>query len=337
MSTSHYLRAGLVRLAGASVRSLWRRRRAYQTFLVWISTLLIVSGTLHTALWVLSSDSWTDPVSWRKPALFGLSFGLTGLSVAAIHSALRDRRVLGWLTCGGFGLASAGEVAIITVQRWRGVPSHFNNATSLDASLFASMGGLVGVIVAALAVLTIRSFGLLRASPSMSLAIRSGLLLLMVGQGLGAAILAHGGATVSAHPGAFVQASLFGAAGQMKVPHAVSLHAIQVLPLLAWLLSMATASERDRTRIVLRAVAGYAGLVAVSCLQTFRGIAPVHLDVATTLLAAVSVSLLVSAVLPTAGRLRRELRRMDRAAAGAGAAPDAGAAAGAGSDAVPAG
>jgi hypothetical protein len=60
----------------------------------------------------------------------------------------------------------------------------------------------------------------------------------------------------------------------MKVPHAVAIHAIRVLPALAWLLSFATLAERGRARLVAAATLGYAVLVAVSLLQTATGWRP---------------------------------------------------------------
>lgn len=58
----------------------------------------------------------------------------------------------------------------------------------------------------------------------------------------------------------------------MKVPHAVGMHAIQVLPGLAWLLAFGSVDEARRVRLVA-AAAGYGLLVAVSLLQTFTGLA----------------------------------------------------------------
>lgn len=79
------------------------------------------------------------------------------------------------------------------MQTWRGVPSHFNFATSFDAAVFNVMGIIVSIVAVALLVLTIMSFTSMRAIPSgMKLAIRMGMVLLMVGQVLGGLIIATG-------------------------------------------------------------------------------------------------------------------------------------------------
>jgi hypothetical protein len=88
---------------------------------------------------------------------------------------------------------------------------------------------------------------------------------------------------------------VLGMAGQMKVPHAVALHAIQVLPGLAWLLSFTTLVERVRLRRVILATAGYTGLLLVNILQTFRGLAPLALDATALVTLLLSLALLLGA------------------------------------------
>src|SRR5262249_33530917 len=87
----------------------------------------------------------------------------------------------------------------------------------------------------------------------------------------------------------------FAPAGNMKVPHALSLHALQVLPVLTWLLSFADGSVARRTRTVIVAAAGYVPLVAVSALQAFSGRAPLDLGPATASVLVVGVLMLVGA------------------------------------------
>jgi len=287
---------GLVEVLARSLTSYARRRAPYQTFLYVTAFLLLASGLVHGVLWAVTGDSWTDPVSWRKPALFGISFGLTALSLAWVHTFLRARRRLGWLVCGSFGVAAVGEVGLITLQRWRGVPSHFNTTTGFDATVFQLMGLLVAVAALDIITVTVRALTSLDAAPSMRLAIRAGLLLLVAGQVLGQLILINGVAVLRDDPGVdLAQANVLGLAGQMKVPHAVALHAVQVLPALAWLLSSTALAERVRLRLVVLATAGYAGLLLVNVAQTFRGLAPLALGVTALVLLLVSLTLLLGA------------------------------------------
>jgi hypothetical protein len=191
------------------------------------------------------------------------------------------------------GLASAGEVALITMQRWRGVPSHFNNTTLFDSVVFGAMGALVVCIAVAIIVIAATSFAPVRASPSLGWAIRLGLLLLVAGQGIGVSIVANGSNT-------------FGLAGSMTLPHAVTLHAIQVLPAVAWL--AAFTDWREAIRLCLVAVTGvaYAVLAATLALQTYRGLAPFDLGpLEMGLMAAGTLTLLGVAVITASGLRQR--------------------------------
>lgn len=122
--------------------------------------------------------------------------------------------------------------------------------------------------------LTVRAFFFTDAAPSMRLALRGGLVILNLAMAGGVAMIVHGtsGQADAAH------LTTFGQAGIMKVPHAVGMHAIQVLPGIAWLLSFSAWPEERRVGIVGLATAGYAGLVAVSALQTYTGRTPWDVD-----------------------------------------------------------
>ncbi len=260
----------------ASVGGYWAGRESYQTFVYAVAALLGLSGVLHGVVFLVEGGSWEGPVSWRKPILCGFSLGLTALALAWITTFLPRRRRAGWALLGSFGAASVAEVALIDLQRWRGVPSHFNLSTPFDSAVFSGMGLLVSVVATDIVIITIWSLFALRAPPSLSLAIRVGLILLVIGQILGGLIITTGmGQLAEQTPSAFgPNGVIFGAAGVMKVPHGIALHALQVLPFLAWVLGFADWSEAQRMGVVAAASLGYAGLVSVAVYQTYSGLAP---------------------------------------------------------------
>ena len=183
---------------------------------------------------------------------------------------------------------------MIDMQQWRGVPSHFNSSTSFDAAVFATMGALIvfaGVVITVVALWTFLS---LQAPRSLTWAIRAGMVLLVVAQFFGYLIIANGGNT-------------FGAAGAMKVPHALTMHAPQVLPLLGWLLLFTNWSESRRTQAVIVAAAGYTGLAAVSAFQTFSGVAPFDLSLVAALVFGISAVGLILAYVAALIGLQRTL------------------------------
>jgi hypothetical protein len=242
-------------------------------------------------------------VSFRKPTTFGISFGLTTVTLAWVAGNLKISDRSGWLLLVPLAVADTCEVAWVSLQRWRGVASHFNNDTALDGLLFLLMGG-VAIAVAAMVILavTVLAFTAMRALPSMALAIRAGLLILLVAQGVGGWMIQHG--VGPAEAGVTQGLTTFGAAGVMKVPHAVAIHAIQVLPALAWLLAFAALDERRRLGLVRVATAGYVALVVVSVLQAAAGVAPFDVGLVAAVLYLLGVGLLGAAFLAALLALR---------------------------------
>jgi hypothetical protein len=70
--------------------------------------------------------------------------------------------------------------------------------------------------------------------------------------------------------------------GDLRIPHFVGMHGIQMMLLVALGLTHLVANERVRLRLVLLAAAGYAGLVALVTWQALRGEPLIH-PTATTL------------------------------------------------------
>src|SRR5919108_5985874 len=198
----------------ASLLGYWRQARPWQRLGYLVGGALILVGLGHLVAWLLVGGAWEGPVSFRKPTTFGISFGLTTLTLAWVAGHLRISDRTGWLLLVPLSVADTSEVVWVSVQRWRGVASHFNVETTLDNLLFVVMGG-VAVAIAALVivVITVLAITSMRASPSMALAIRAGLLILLVAQLVGGWMIQHGigPANAGVHDGL----TTFGAAGVM--------------------------------------------------------------------------------------------------------------------------
>ena len=162
-------------------------------------------------VFALDDRPWAGPVSWRKPFTFGLSFGVTLASVVWVTSYLRLRERIRVLLLGVFAVDCVVEVAGITVQAWRGVPSHLNRSTPTDAAIavMLALGGVVLIVVlGALAVTALR--GRTDATPSMQLALRTGFALLLIGLLAGAAMIAVGTIAMNTGPAAHAYRRLAG-------------------------------------------------------------------------------------------------------------------------------
>ncbi|MFF3560094.1 hypothetical protein ACFYXS_08665 [Streptomyces sp. NPDC002574] len=220
--------------------------------------LLVASGLFHLAVLAVDGGPWDGPVSWRKPVTFGVSFGLTLIAVAWVTSYLRvgERRRAVLLAV--FAADCVVETGGITLQAWRRVPSHLNMETGFDTAVSMTLAVGGGVLVVVLGAFAAAAFRHRPTGPAgMALALRSGFAILLVGLASGAAMIARGVyLTRTGH-----QEAAYHSTAPLKPLHAVSLHAVLVLPALAWLLSRTRWSEATRIRLVLLATAVYIAAV----------------------------------------------------------------------------
>jgi len=261
-----------------------------------LGILLVVSGLFHVAVWGVRGGSWEGPLSWRKPILFGLSAGLTAVSLGWAWAHLPKRRFDGVIAA-AVAWALVVEVALIDLQTWRGVASHFNRATRFDSLLYDTLGILILFVSLAAADLAVRSFVQpVRMEPDMLLALRAGLLFLVVSCALGIWSSVHGDLAMARG----LAPETFGRAGVTKFPHGAAIHALQWLPALAWAAARAGLPRSRRLWIVAAATAGTAAFLAYAILQTFTGRARVDASPGGLALAAAGAGLLVGAVLAVA-------------------------------------
>ena len=203
-----------------------------------------------------------DP--WVKPFKFAVSISIYLFTTAWLLGHVRHRVPrASAVVSRGVALAMFVEIVCIAEQSLRGVPSHFNQATPLDAAVFGVMGFmiLVNTLLAALllALFLASDAGLPR--PYLW-GVRLGLLLLLAGSVEGAGMIVHGAHTVGAPDGgpglALVNWST--QAGDLRPAHAVALHGLQVLPLFGWWMARTRRpwGEAGRTTAVFAFAAGYA-------------------------------------------------------------------------------
>jgi hypothetical protein len=234
--------------------NLWKLSRAYwhnstlaQKFLYVIGSLLLASMFVHSLVLGLTHGSLQGPVSFRKAITFAEAFGLACWSIGWLLAYLRLGRWAKGIIAALIGLCSLADVLIITLQVWRGVPSHFNTTTKFDSLLFILSGVAVMPITLVVAALLVLSFVRMKqaVSASLRLAIRSSLALMLVGMTAGLLMIANGS-------GNFLGFEMLGSAkhlagyplavepvtgGNLVAIHALGLHGMQVILLAAWLLT----------------------------------------------------------------------------------------------------
>ncbi len=221
--------------------------------------LLVVSGLVHLGVFAVDGGPWDGPVSWRKPVTFGLSFGATLIAVTWVTSYLRVGARTRAVLLAVFAADCVVEVGGITLQAWRRVPSHLDMETPFDTAVSMTLAVGGGVLVVLLTVFAVASFRQRPSGPAgMDLAVRSGFAILLVALASGAAMIARGVVlTRTGH-----QEAAYHSTAPLKPLHGVSLHAVLVLPALAWLLSRTRWSETLRRRLLYAAIGAYVTAVA---------------------------------------------------------------------------
>ncbi|MEV5609668.1 hypothetical protein [Streptomyces sp. NPDC052225] len=236
------------------VGPLWRSARRAERLCYATGLVLIASGAFHLVVLGVDGGPWTGPVSWRKPITFGLSFGLTLIALTWVTSYLQVGSRLRSVLLVVFAADCVLEVGGITLQAWRGVPSHLDMETAFDTVVSMSLAVGGGILVVLLTVFTLASFRNRPGGPTgMPLAVRAGFAVLLVALASGAAMIARGVALTRAGH----QEAAYHSTAALKPLHGVSLHAVLVLPVLAWLMTRTSWSDRAKNRVMYAAVGAY--------------------------------------------------------------------------------
>lgn len=304
------MNAAPLRAASVSLCDAWRGATRVEQACYLLAAALGVSGAVHVGVLLATGGSWSGPLSWRKPATFGVSFGLTLATITWVSSLVpRLRRRPAFLAV--FALACLAEVLVITVQAWRGQPSHFG-VVGAGGGVVAAAAGAVAIVVT-MAVATVAAWRPIpEVAPSMRLALRVGFASLSVAVALGVLMLARGMVISRSADGGVAAAFAF--SGGIKPGHGATMHGILVLPALASLLSFADRTETVRLTVVRVACLGYAllaGVVVVEVLATVDPFDVAAAPLAATVLAAAGTLLLVGAGVATLCSLRPGDARRD--------------------------
>jgi hypothetical protein len=245
--------------------------------------VLAVLGWLHLAAFVVllvvaPFDARTilglNP--WVKPLKFLVSIAVYVWTLAwltrYVSGYRRSIKLISWTTAAVF----VGEMFCIIMQSARGTTSHFNIRSAFDGAVFSLMGLLIAVnTLLVLVTLLLFLKPTERPAPAYLWGIRLGLLLFFAGSLEGAAMVMNGAHTVGAPDGGaglpFVNWST--RAGDLRVAHFLSFHALQLLPLAGFALSRHKPDwpARRQTACVVTLAILYAACVSLIFWQAMRG------------------------------------------------------------------
>lgn len=190
---------------------------------------------------------------WLKPAKFAISTAIFAASIAWLFRYLPDfpktKRFIG----PALSFILILEVGIIDFQAARGTTSHFNVSTPQNIVLFAIMGTAIGILWLLSVWLLVALFRQPFQDRAWGWTLRLALLISVLGSGSGglmttptpaqrAVIAQHqrpsviGAHTVGAPDGGPGLPALGWSTrhGDLRIPHFIGMHALQIIPLLAW-------------------------------------------------------------------------------------------------------
>ncbi|WP_052460816.1 hypothetical protein [Microbacterium gorillae] len=241
--------------------------------------------------------AFVDPVQivgtngWLKPIKFSISTSVYAISFAWLIGRRRRWQRTAWWAGTLVTIGMVIELAIIVGAVALGTTSHFNVSTPLHIAMWSIMAGSIGMVwMMSLLV----AFAVMRnpeQSRSRNWAIRGALVISLAG--LAVAFLmttptsgqlsnfqgiagAHAVGVADGGPGLpLLGWSTVG--GDLRVPHFIGMHALQVLPLILMGLEVASRkirvlqTERVRFRLTALAVIAFAALVAIVTAQALIG------------------------------------------------------------------
>ncbi len=213
---------------------------------------------------------------WLKPMKFILSFVLYGWTIAWLLSYLPLRS---WMKLAIGCVASAvmlAEVFVIALQAGRGTTSHYNTDTLFDAALYYGMGVGICILTLLMIAMTWMFWALPARLPRVCVwGIRAGLVLFLLGLAEGWVMILLSSHTVGAADGGMglplVNWSL--TAGDLRISHFLGLHALQILPMCAFVVCRFPNTSETWQKFTLSSITtGYVTLMFLTFVQAMAGV-----------------------------------------------------------------
>lgn len=263
--------------------------------LLWLSAGMAVLALVCIGGLILDQRVLTGAPIWAKPLKFAISVGLYSVTLSwllgLIGRGRRATRRLGTIAAAFLAI----EMIIIVGAVIAGTTSHFNVSSLFAAALWATMAVSIVIVWTATIVVAVMLFRAPLGDRARSLAIRSGLIVAVIRMGLAFLMTGPQGSQITDYQG-IIGAHTVGlpdggpglpllgwstVAGDLRIPHFVGMHAIQVLPLVAVALEILArrvptlGHVTTRFRILLVTIALFAAATVAVIAVVARGEADV--------------------------------------------------------------
>ena len=237
-----FVRAAIQTLSPSSVRSFFQELDATDPVLSRLGWALLLVIPVFAALAVLVPAGTAAISPWIKPIKFSMSFSTFASTISLFLLALRIPKWQLTLVRRAIAASVALEILSLAAQAWRSA-YHLSGQFLLDTSLAQMTNSMVMVNTAIvcwmLALFCANRVHTERIDWPMVAAIRYSIVIFLVGNAIGGYMLARGSHTVGAADGGpglpFVNWSVI--AGDLRIAHFIAIHAIQIVPLFAYILA----------------------------------------------------------------------------------------------------
>ena len=269
---SAFLRALLQTISPSAVREFFRELDSQDALLSRLGWVLIGVVPIFAALAFLVPATLHGINPWIKPIKFSLSFSTFASTISLFLLALRVPEWQLRLARRVIAVSVAFEIFSLAAQAGRSIYAAGSH-TLLDSFLAQMTNGMVMINTAIVTAM----FGLLCAKRvhsrlvdrPMLAALRYSIAIFLAGNAVGGYMLARGSHTVGAADGGrglpFLNWSTLG--GDLRIAHFIAIHAIQIVPLFAYVLSQMAPIPTVKQRRL--AVAALAIAVALAVGATF--------------------------------------------------------------------
>ncbi|MCA0217126.1 MAG: hypothetical protein LCH43_07200 [Actinobacteria bacterium] len=288
----------------------------------WHRPLLVLAAAMVALVVVCLIGLVVDPRQslgvnvWEKPLKFAISTAIYAVTWSWLIGQLRSFQRVAWWAGTVSAILLLIELVIITGAAAAGITSHFNVSTPFNTVLWSIMAGSIGTLWVATFVVSIILFRNPLGDRARTLAIRAGALIALAGMALAflmtgptAAQLDDWQGIAGAHTVGLADGGpglpLLGwstVAGDLRIPHFVGMHALQIIPLALILIELASRriavlrAVDVRYRLVAIVSATYVAVLAVLTWQALRGQSIVAPDAATATVTLVIAALALAAV-----------------------------------------
>jgi len=193
--------------------------------------------------------------TWLKPAKFAISTVIFLWSIAWLLQYFENYPQKVQFYSWAFSLLFLIEIGAIFLQATRAVKSHYNTTTAFNAFVFGVMAITVACIVLMILVLLIDTFisKQLTFKKDMLLAVRFGLIFLLIGSWVGSYMIGLQQHTVGVEAGKsglfFLNWSTI--AGDLRIAHFIGVHALQILVIAVFIFRNINLLENQSVNLII--------------------------------------------------------------------------------------